>query len=268
MKFGLNVLLYTAEFSNETLDLIPKVADLGFDGIEIPFINLDAIDPAATRRALEGAGVGATGCAVLVPGTNLISDEAAERAPSVIFFDEVEALVPSRDHDISAAETRVVTAFLQALGGFNTDANAPFVLSIGATNKPWRLDQAFLSRFARMVYVPLPDRTCRTRIFELNLEGRGIRSELDAEDLADLAEGYSGREIAQVCEQAIAAAIRSSNPELESLIGKGREAVAEYELQLDPIGPQHFREALSQVKPVSDGTALQRYADWARQQGG
>jgi len=196
-----------------------------------------------------------------------VFDEAGAQAPSVIFFDEVEALVPSRDHDISAAEGRVVTAFLQALGGFGKDPDAPFVLSIGATNQPWRLDQAFLSRFARMVYVPLPDRECRLRIFELNLHSKGIRTELDADALADLADGYSGREIVQICEQAVAAAIRASNPDLEAVIGRGRDAVAGYELKLERIAPEHFREAFTQLKPVSDEGSLRRYADWARQQG-
>lgn len=83
MKFGLNALLYTAEFSNDTLELIPRIADLGYDGIEIPFISLDVIDTAATRQALEASGLGATGCAVLIPGTNLISDDAAERQAGV-----------------------------------------------------------------------------------------------------------------------------------------------------------------------------------------
>ena len=57
MRFGLNALLYTASFSNDDLDLIPKVAELGYDGIELPFIDLDVIDPSATRRALEAAGL-------------------------------------------------------------------------------------------------------------------------------------------------------------------------------------------------------------------
>ncbi|MFC1805885.1 sugar phosphate isomerase/epimerase family protein [Planctomycetota bacterium] len=83
MKFGLNALLYTASFSNDELGLISRVADLGYDGIELPFIDLDVIDAAATRRALEAAGIGATGCAVLMPGTNLISDDEAERAAGV-----------------------------------------------------------------------------------------------------------------------------------------------------------------------------------------
>ncbi|MFW6162515.1 MAG: sugar phosphate isomerase/epimerase family protein, partial [Planctomycetota bacterium] len=83
MRFGLNALLYTASFSTDDLDLIPKIAEIGYDGIELPFIDLDAIDAQATRKALEAADLGATGCAVLVPGTNLLSDEADERAAAV-----------------------------------------------------------------------------------------------------------------------------------------------------------------------------------------
>jgi len=83
MKFGLNTLLYAAQFTADDLPLVDKVAALGYDGIEIPFIDLDSLDAAATRRALEAAGLGATACAVLVPGTSLISDEPAERAAGV-----------------------------------------------------------------------------------------------------------------------------------------------------------------------------------------
>ena len=196
-----------------------------------------------------------------------VFDEAGDRAPSVVFFDEVEALVPSRDHDISPAEGRVVSSFLQSLGGFSSGTDDRFILSIGATNQPWRLDQAFLSRFARMVYVPLPDPACRTRIFQLNLDERGIRSQLGADDMADLTEGYSGREITQVCEQAIAAAIRTSNPDLDVRVSQGGQALAGYQLRLKPIAPEHFRAALSQIRPVTDDASLRRYADWARQQG-
>lgn len=195
-----------------------------------------------------------------------VFEEAAERAPSVIFFDEVEALAPSRDHDISSADSRVVSAFLQGLGGFRTDPDAPFVLAIGATNKPWSLDHAFLSRFARMVYVPLPDRDCRAQIVRLNLDDNGIPHELSTGDLADLTEGYSGREIVRVCEEAVASAIRSSNPAIERLVREGLDAVAEYELQLDPIAPEHFREALTKIRPVVDDATLARYTTWAQQQ--
>ena len=79
MKFGLNLLLYTDVFTRDHIDLIAKVADFGYDGVELPFIDLDSIDVPATRQALEASGMGATACAVLVPGTSLIGAEAAER---------------------------------------------------------------------------------------------------------------------------------------------------------------------------------------------
>ncbi len=79
MRFGLNLLLYTAEFSAKQLDLIPKAAAMGFDGVEIPFMDLDSIDVAATRKALEKAGLGSTACTILPRGKNLASADAGER---------------------------------------------------------------------------------------------------------------------------------------------------------------------------------------------
>jgi len=83
MKFGLNTLLYAAQFTADDLHLVDKAAEFGYDGIEIPFIDLDSLDPVATRRALEAAGLGATACAVMVPGTSLISDDPGQRAAGV-----------------------------------------------------------------------------------------------------------------------------------------------------------------------------------------
>ena len=79
MRFGLNLLLYTAEFTSKHLDLIPKVAEMGYDGVEIPFMALDALDAAGTRKALQKAGIGATACAVLFPGQNFTSAKEEER---------------------------------------------------------------------------------------------------------------------------------------------------------------------------------------------
>ena len=195
-----------------------------------------------------------------------IFEEAEANPPSVIFFDEIEALVPTRDGLISPAEGRVVTAFLQSLGGFASKAEAGFVLTIAATNQPWRLDQAMLSRFARRIHVPLPDAECRARILELNLHDRGIECELDIRALANFTEGYSGREIRDICQAAINAAIHESNPDLEEQVDRGRDALASYELKLDRISAGHFRSALAKIKPVADEHTLQRYAEWATQQ--
>ncbi|MBE3123222.1 MAG: hypothetical protein IMZ65_00275, partial [Planctomycetes bacterium] len=70
VRFGLNLLIYTAAFSKDQVDLIRKVADFGYDGVEVPFNDLSILDAKATRAAREKAGVGLTSCCVLLPGMN------------------------------------------------------------------------------------------------------------------------------------------------------------------------------------------------------
>lgn len=83
VRYGLNLLVYTAAFTKEKLDLIPKVADLGYDGVEIPFNDLSLLDAPATKQALEKAGVGMTACCVMMPGENPCSPDADERKKAV-----------------------------------------------------------------------------------------------------------------------------------------------------------------------------------------
>ena len=79
MRFGLNLLVYTAVFSKDQTDLIKKVADMGYDGAELPFNDLSVLDASATAKAREAAGIGLTTCAVALPGTSMTSTDAAER---------------------------------------------------------------------------------------------------------------------------------------------------------------------------------------------
>ena len=83
VRFGLNLLVYTATFSKDRVDLIHKVADMGYDGVEIPFNDLSILDPQATRRACEATGMGLTSCAVLMPGENITSPDIAERKAGI-----------------------------------------------------------------------------------------------------------------------------------------------------------------------------------------
>ena len=79
VRYGLNLLVYLAAFSKDEVDLIQKVAGMGYDGVEILFGDLGVLDAKATRRACEKAGVGVTSCCILLPGTSICSEKAAER---------------------------------------------------------------------------------------------------------------------------------------------------------------------------------------------
>jgi D-psicose/D-tagatose/L-ribulose 3-epimerase len=82
MKTGVNLMLWTGSFSKSDIPLIAKVKKLGFDSVELPLFNLEAVDVPATRKALADSGLGATACTVIVKGS-LISDNASERRAAI-----------------------------------------------------------------------------------------------------------------------------------------------------------------------------------------
>lgn len=191
--------------------------------------------------------------------------EARERAPAVVFLDEFDALSRSRggSGSDSGAERRLLATFLAELDGLNTKGDAAFMLTIAATNRPWDLDSAIRSRFAREVYVPLPDEAARRRILELHLHEKGHRLSVDFETVVARTTGYSGREIAQLCEAAVATMVARANPNLEALVDKGREAVADFELRVKPLNRADFDAAFKAVgKPQTSPAELALYERW------
>ena len=79
VRYGLNLLVYTAAFTKNDVGLISKAADMGYDGVEILLGDLSILDPKATRQACQKAGVAATVCCVLLPEANITSEDAAVR---------------------------------------------------------------------------------------------------------------------------------------------------------------------------------------------
>lgn len=129
----------------------------------------------------------------------LFADAKAEPR-SVIFIDEVEALVPRRRGQGSTVMQRVVPQILAELEGFDKTADRG-LLFIGATNEPWSLDSAVMrpGRFDEKVYVGLPSQEARREILGMNLEGLPLGPDVDLDRLAEALEGYSGADIAGLC---------------------------------------------------------------------
>jgi len=122
-------------------------------------------------------------------------------APCILFFDEIDGLVPRRRSSSSSVMKRAVPQFLQELGGMDSIQGRE-ILVVGATNNPWDLDEAVLrpGRFNAKILVPPPDWEARKRIFELNLLDYPVER-LDFDLCATLTEGYSGADIVEVCER-------------------------------------------------------------------
>jgi transitional endoplasmic reticulum ATPase len=129
-------------------------------------------------------------------------DAAAAEPRSIIFIDEIEALVPARKDEGSSVMQRVVPQILQGMEGFDKNKKSS-VLFMGATNVPWQLDPAVLrpGRFDDKVYIPLPDQPARLRLLELYLSHRPVSPDVDLAAIANRLDGYSGADIKYICDR-------------------------------------------------------------------
>jgi katanin p60 ATPase-containing subunit A1 len=189
---------------------------------------------------------------------------ARRLCPSVIFLDEFESLTPPRGEGESGAERRIVSTLLAELDGLATKNDDSYVLTIGATNLPWLLDNAIQSRFQKRIFVPLPDAEARRSILEIHLSRRGHKTIIPMETLVQRTEGYSGREIEQVCQTAVTSMTQRANPDLMAVVDKGQKALRDYEIRVEPLNESDFQTAFSQIRPISDASTIRQYQDWLK----
>ena len=162
-----------------------------------------------------------------------IFDAARRNRPCLLFFDEIDALGQKRSQLRQGGAMRgVVNQMLSELDGASTDNEGLFVLA--ASNHPWDIDSALLrpGRFDRTVLVLPPDVEARVAILAFHLRGRPT-GPLDLGKLAKGTEGFSGADLALVCEQATEQAMEAS-------MTSG---------QMQPITQQQLVEAARSVRP-------------------
>ncbi|WP_055445568.1 AAA family ATPase [Lacinutrix himadriensis] len=134
-------------------------------------------------------------------------DEAREDAPSIIFIDELDALVPNRDNSsVNHMNTSAVNEFLAQMNNCGDDG----VFIIGATNRPNSIDPAILraGRLDKVIYLPPPDFEARELMFKLYLEKRPREIGLDYSTLAKSTENYVSSDIKFLCDEASRKALK------------------------------------------------------------
>lgn len=190
---------------------------------------------------------------------------AARLSPSVIFMDEFESLTPPRGSSESGAERRIVSTLLAELDGLKGKGSGDLMITIGATNVPWLIDTAVLSRFQKRIYVPLPDAEARQTILELFILRRGHKTQVSLPELVRRTPGYAGREIEQICQSAITHMTQRANPGLMAVVDRGQDALRAYEIRVEPLSTQDFDSAFESVHPMTAAADVRRYADWLQQ---
>ena len=146
-------------------------------------------------------------------GVREVFKKAKQAAPCIIFFDELDSLVPARGGGAeSQVSERVVGQFLSELNGIE-ELNGVVVL--GATNRLDKIDPALLraGRFDFLLEVPMPDEETRLAIFKIHTRGKPLDNHIDLKMLAKDTEGMNSADIELICKKAAMAAIRDHAPQ-------------------------------------------------------
>jgi proteasome regulatory subunit len=146
-------------------------------------------------------------------------DMAREKAPAIVFIDELDAIGASRYQASTSGDREVQRTLMQLLSELDGFDNRGDVKVVGATNRVDILDSALLrpGRFDRRLEVPAPDRDARAEIFQVHMRGMNVADEVDPDELAMVAgEGATGADIEAACKEAGVLAIRNERTEITS----------------------------------------------------
>ncbi|HMK46521.1 MAG TPA: CDC48 family AAA ATPase [Methanocella sp.] len=167
--------------------------------------------------------------------------KARQVSPSIIFFDELDALAPARggSEDGSRVSERVVNQILTELDGL---VELEGVVVIGASNRPDIIDPALLrpGRFDRLVYVGAPSKEGRESILKIHTRSMPLASDVDLGQIAELTENYVGSDLEAICREAAMLALRES-------------------FEAKEVASRHFQEAIKKVKPTMNDMVTAYY---------
>jgi len=189
---------------------------------------------------------------------------ARENSPSVVFLDEFESLTGKRGADEqSGAERRILSTILSELDGLSEKGRSEiFVLTIAATNRPWDVDAAVLSRFEKRVLIPLPDDAARLEILKILFTKRGFQTSANLGDVVERTKGFSGREIERLCKEVTTRMIRHMNTDLPKVVDAGLDNARDYEVKVRPISMDDWNFGIGRITPATSPQEMDKYLKW------
>lgn len=171
-------------------------------------------------------------------GIREVFKKAKQASPCIVFFDEIDAIVPTRGASADSHVTeRVISQFLTELDGIE---ELKGVVVLAASNRPDIIDPALLraGRFDIQLELPIPDEATRLAIFKVHTGGKPLSEDVNLELLAQATEGMVGADIEAVCRRASMLAIRE-------FINQGRKDLSKFK-----IDARHFNNAIEAMKKV------------------
>jgi transitional endoplasmic reticulum ATPase len=173
--------------------------------------------------------------------------KARQAAPSIIYFDEIDAVSSGRgEYAGTQVFASIVNQILVEMDGIE---NRKGIVTIASTNRPDIVDPAFLrpGRFDRLIYVDTPDFESRLKILEVHSKNMPLSDDVSLKHVAQITEGYSGADLENVCREA------------------GMQAIREKMEKLEYVETKHFEFALNKIKSSLPTEIIQRYEAMAKE---
>jgi transitional endoplasmic reticulum ATPase len=173
-----------------------------------------------------------------------IFKEAREKAPSIIFIDEIDSIAPKREEVMGEVERRVVSQLLSVMDGLESRGK---VVVIAASNRPNAIDPALRrpGRFDREIEIKVPDKRGRLEVLQVHARSMPLNTDVDQGKIAAVTHGFVGADLEYLCKEAAIKCLRRLLPELKL----EEEKVPPETLEKLVINMNDFQNAIKEITP-------------------
>jgi spastin len=269
--------LEKAKQSLQEMVILPATRPDLFQGLRAPTRGLLLYGPPGNGKTLLAKAVATeSSCTFLAISASTLTSKwvgegeklvrtlfevASERAPSIIFIDEIDSVLSARSSNENEASRRLKTEFLIQFDGVNNNKggaassknknSSSQVFVIGATNRPDELDDAVRRRLAKRILIPLPDEVGRSRILTNLLQDQKCKiTRREFDKVVSETNGYSASDLKELCHEAAMMAIREMSAAKLATVPEGA---------LRPITGKDFAKALQTIKSSVSQDQLAQY---------
>ena len=186
-----------------------------------------------------------------------IFKESREKAPSIIFIDEIDSIAPKREEVTGEVERRVVSQLLSLMDGLESRGK---VIVIAATNRPNAIDPALRrpGRFDREIEIKVPDKRGRLEILQIHSHNMPLESDVNQEKIAAVTHGFVGADMEYLCKEAAMRCLRRLLPELSledekispETLDKLVITMNDFEMAIKDVMPSAMREVLVEIPSI------------------
>jgi SpoVK/Ycf46/Vps4 family AAA+-type ATPase len=173
---------------------------------------------------------------------------AEKLQPCIIFIDEIDTFLRSRDQDGHEVTNMMKAQFMILWDGLYSRKDSTSVMVLGATNRPSDVDEAIRRRMPAMFEIPLPNCNQRKALLQFMLKNEALDKDVDVQKLAELTENFSSSDLKEVCRNAVFTPVRELSSEVMKIMTSDPEKLSDLFSKLRNITNKDFQLTLERMK--------------------